>query len=86
MAKFYNIEKIRLQNNNISDISIMSQLNFKNLRELDLSHNIISNIDSLSYLRLNSLRKIVLSDNSFVIDSYKGVLDTLKRNNIEIVI
>ena len=64
----------------------MSQLNFKKLIEIDLSHNHISNINSLLYLNKNNLKKIILSDNSFVIDTYRGVLDNLKRNQIEVVI
>lgn len=59
------IKKLILNNNNITDCRLLSQIPLFYLEELDLSHNKIENLDFLKNMSMPKLIKIILNNNLF---------------------
>ena len=54
--KFEKLEILELDNNIISDISVLEKVNFRNLKLLDLRKNLFTDIDILE----NKIRKDII--------------------------
>ena len=58
------IKLLKIDNNEIDDISLLTRIPLYHLEELDLSLNKIKNLDFLSKLRFNKLKKLYLNHNN----------------------
>ena len=60
---FKNLEKLILNDNEISEIDGLAELKFFNLKELDLSSNGISDISILEKVNFKNLERLILKEN-----------------------
>ena len=63
IAKFENLQKLDIGNNEISDINILGKVNFLRLKELYLFHNNISDIRVFEKVKFERLEILNLGDN-----------------------
>ena len=75
------IEKLILQNNNISDPSKLKKIFFPKLKILDLSLNKIKNIEFLKEMKLDSLKELYLDNNNI---NNISILEEIKCTNLEV--
>ena len=65
-------------NNLISDINILSKVNFKELKGLGLSNNNISDINVLGKIKFEKLKRIHLKNNKINYKLFSSVIQYLE--------
>ena len=91
---FYNLELLILNDNKITNIEPLKEMNAPLIKQLFLSKNNINSIKPLEYLKMNNLQILWLSENDiFSIDTFKNCnlkklerlgLNKNKINNIKV--
>ena len=80
--EFKELKELILNNNNISDIKILSKAKFKKLEILDLSQNKISNINIFENINFKGLKQLYLCYNNI---SDIKVFERANLKNLEIL-
>ena len=82
------MQVIRLDNNQISDISVFCRVKFNSLEKLSLFNNKIDDFSGIEDINISSLKEIWLNGNNIdmAITSNEKIYDKIRDKNIKVIV